>query len=387
MTDKSRWVKVKLGDIATEISNRVDNPKESFFDRFVGLEHFVSGELVIRNWGSTLDLISSMKEFKSNDVLLARRNVYLKRASLVTFDGLCSGDAIVLREKPSMIANKFLPFILNTENFWGFANANADGSMSKRINVKTLMQYEFLLPPVEEQERIAEVLWAADEVIVKYRNVLSSIQVAKNCLVDEWLATRLNKTVPFSELWTKSPESGCSAPEPAQETGKYVLSLSALSKNGYAPGNMKRAPVSLQMGKAQLSNGDLLISRSNTAELVGFVGIYNDDDKNVSFPDTMMRLCIDKSKVGDEYIQTILLSSYGRAYMKKICAGTSSSMKKINRKTLGSIRIPFVDASEQKQLVNKDSYFQTSAEHCINAVTKMCELLNQYLNRLLGGAN
>ena len=43
--DKSKWKPVKLGDLADEISIRVDNPGQSKYERFIGLDSFVSGEL------------------------------------------------------------------------------------------------------------------------------------------------------------------------------------------------------------------------------------------------------------------------------------------------------------------------------------------------------
>ena len=98
----------KMGDVVTEIKEKEDHPSQSRYDRFVGLEHYVSGEIVIRNYGSTELLQSSMKVFKSGDVLVARRNVYLKRASVVFFDGLTSGDSIVLRAKNSRLG-RLLP--------------------------------------------------------------------------------------------------------------------------------------------------------------------------------------------------------------------------------------------------------------------------------------
>ena len=50
--DKSAWVPVTLGEVAFEVSDRIDAPAESEYDRFVGLEHFVSGELKIKQWES-----------------------------------------------------------------------------------------------------------------------------------------------------------------------------------------------------------------------------------------------------------------------------------------------------------------------------------------------
>lgn len=106
--DRTKWIKAALGDVCNEISERIDNPASSGQTRFVGLEHFDSGNLKIRRWGSTENLESAMKVFSSSDVLFARRNAYLKRASLADFDGICSGDAIVLRERNEIIVPGFL---------------------------------------------------------------------------------------------------------------------------------------------------------------------------------------------------------------------------------------------------------------------------------------
>ena len=102
--------KVLLKDCCEEISQRIDNPAESGFERFVGLEHLETGETSIRNWGSTEDVTSSMKLFKTGDVIVARRNVYLRRAARAHFDGVCSGDGIVLRGKSGICLPDLLPF-------------------------------------------------------------------------------------------------------------------------------------------------------------------------------------------------------------------------------------------------------------------------------------
>ena len=83
--------RMKLKDIALEKNERVDNPSQSPYNLFVGLEHYDSGEATIRRYGSTERLESTMKVFHAGDVLIARRNVYLKRAATVNFDGLTSG--------------------------------------------------------------------------------------------------------------------------------------------------------------------------------------------------------------------------------------------------------------------------------------------------------
>ena len=164
-------MRYKMADVVTEIKEKEDHPSESKYERFVGLEHYVSGEIVIRNFGSTELLESSMKVFRSGDILVARRNVYLKRASVAMFDGLTSGDSIVLRAKNERVG-RLLPFVLNTDAFWDFADQYSDGTMSKRLSPKTLMEYEFDLPDESEQDELADILWAAVDAKHSYQELL-----------------------------------------------------------------------------------------------------------------------------------------------------------------------------------------------------------------------
>ena len=173
-----------MGELATEISQRVDNPAESEFEKFVGLEHFSSGDLKINRWKGTKNLVSSAKAFKAGDILLARRNAYLRRASLVDFDGCCSGDAFVLRENHDKVVPGFLAFVVNSNGLWDYANDNAAGTMSKRVKWRDLANYEFHLPPKAQQAELAELLWAMDEVIQTDRLLVENLKIAEKVYVE-----------------------------------------------------------------------------------------------------------------------------------------------------------------------------------------------------------
>ena len=159
-----------LGNVVDEISVRENNPSTSDYERFVGLEHYVSGEVEIVNYGTTANLNSAMKVFQEGDILVARRNVYLKRASVVYFDGLTSGDSIVLRAKDETIG-RILPFILNTEEFWDYAEKHSDGTMSKRLSPKVLKNYEFDLPE-DSLDELADLLWSMVDTKKAYKELL-----------------------------------------------------------------------------------------------------------------------------------------------------------------------------------------------------------------------
>lgn len=172
----------QLQDFANPISVAVTNPSQSGYSRFVGLEHYDSGEFVVKRYSGTELLTTTAKAFETNDILIARRNVYLKRAGIVFFDGITSGDTIVLRIKndcesttgvPKDLAQRIIPIVLNSEHFWIYANKHADGMNSKRISKEMLLTYEFELPSLEEQRVLADKLWAAYEVKESYKNLLA----------------------------------------------------------------------------------------------------------------------------------------------------------------------------------------------------------------------
>ncbi|MDC0393389.1 restriction endonuclease subunit S [Candidatus Pelagibacter sp.] len=174
--DKSDWQILKVGDLASEISERLDKPKDSNYDRFVGLDDFISGDIKIKNWKSTNNLVSSAKIFKKGDILFARRNAYLKRASSVNFDGCCSGDAFVLREDHKKIVPGFLALIMNSNSLWDFAISNAAGTMSKRVKWRDLQKYRCLLPKKKEQKEILNLIESVDEMVDKENAVLDNLK-------------------------------------------------------------------------------------------------------------------------------------------------------------------------------------------------------------------
>ena len=193
-----------IKDIADVINISVSNPSESGYDVFVGLEHYDIGEPVITRYGSTQMLTTACKKFQSGDILLARRNVYLRRAGLVEFDGLTSGDSIVIRVKNAIAIEgidaaaikRLLPFILNTNAFWDYANTNSDGTMSKRLSPQMLLDYEFDIPELSEQKSLADKLWAA----YKLKTAKLKLIAAINEMVKSQFIEMFGKNTPSVKL-------------------------------------------------------------------------------------------------------------------------------------------------------------------------------------------
>ena len=195
------WNKVKFKELAKQKSVRIDNPGESGFEKYVGLEHLDSGELVVKRYGSTSDVTSTMKLFNKGDILFARRNTYLKRVSVAPFDGVCSGDIIVLEPILNHIVEGFLPIFMQFEPFENKIIALSAGAFSKRIKWKQLAEEDVFVPSTSEQKKIVEIVWDIQDTIEKNDCVINTTEILKKGLLNELLTKGIgHKKFKLSEL-------------------------------------------------------------------------------------------------------------------------------------------------------------------------------------------
>lgn len=270
---KEGWTTVTLGDIAENISVRVDDPSKSGLDRFVGLVHLDSGSVTVSRWDSTDSVTSSMKQFQAGDVLLARRNAHLRRASAVDFEGVCSGDAYVLREKPDVIVPGLLKYILNTNRFWEYAIANADGSMSTRVKWKHLQSYSIILNSKTEQNQNLELLDAVNSCIDIGNQLHLDISQLIGIMCNH--ADNLSpKDSDFSEYIAIGPTNGIYKPGSSYslEIGNSsVIRIESLSDWKIdANSTLKRNDLnSDEIEKYKLEHNDLIINRVHSIQYLG----------------------------------------------------------------------------------------------------------------------
>lgn len=347
---KPGWRRVKFGDVVRLSKARSQDPLADGFERYVGLEHLEPGDLRIRSWGNVADGVTFTNVFKPGQVLFGKRRAYQRKVAIADFSGVCSGDIYVLESKDaSVLLPELLPFICQTDAFFDHAVGTSAGSLSPRTNWTSLADFGLALPPIEKQQSAIALLKAATDhsqsIEDAYLAAGRMLQAFKDCQLG---GNGSAKTYLLGDLLLGSPDSGCSAPPKDADTGYFVLGLAALSRDGYVSGDFKPVEPTTKMLAAKLSTGDLLISRSNTADRVGYAGIFSDDRDDVSFPDTMMRLRPNPALVRPDFLEALLQTTSAREYLMRIAAGTSASMKKINRANLLQMRLnlPSLDVQE-----------------------------------------
>lgn len=345
----------KMSDVVVEINERENNPAESKYERFVGLEHYVSGEVIIRNFGSTERLESTMKVFQSGDILVARRNVYLKRAATVDFDGLTSGDSIVLRPTNYLIG-RILPFVLNTDAFWDFADRYSDGTMSKRLSPKTLMKYEFDLPNDDELSVLADTLWAANDTREAYQELLrQSDELVKSQFIDMFGDPVLNsKELPVSPLsdyilFLTSGSRGWAKYH--SDSGEWFVTIKNVKDCKISTDDIQciTPPQNAEADRTRLQEGDLLISI--TADL-GRTGVVTQEiaDHGAYINQHLTCIRLNRNILNPLYVAYFMESDAGK---KQFFAKNLSSVKAgLNFESIRSLQIMVPPLDVQNEFIS-----------------------------------
>ena len=164
---------MKLEEFARE--SRATHKGDKSGVPIVGLEHLIPQE--IKFSGYDVDTENTFtKTFKKGQILFGLRRAYLKNAAIADFDGICSGDITVIEAIPGKVDPLLLPFIIQNDKFFDYAVSRSAGGLSPRVKWEHLKDYEFDLPPIEEQRILADKLWAAYRLKESYKKLLTATQ-------------------------------------------------------------------------------------------------------------------------------------------------------------------------------------------------------------------
>lgn len=391
---------VKFADVIHLSTSRTADPASAGIDRFVGLEHIEPENLHIRSWGSVADGTTFTNTFKRGQVLFGKRRAYQRKVAVADFDGVCSSDIYVFESKdPNVLLPELVPFILQSEGFYQYAVKTSAGSLSPRTNWSHLANYEFPLPPVDEQRRIADLLWAADDVISNNQDLLEKIYLLKRTATHNFTrssqTTKKLKATEFGKLpenWNVEPlgnllenvQYGLS--KPLQEKGDYpVFRMMNIIDGKMAANDMKYIDLPDDEFEAyKVNNGDILFNRTNSADLVGKLGIF-DLVGNYVFASYLIRLVAKQDVVLPEYLNYYLNSDEGQRRISSF-ATPGVSQTNINASNLQRVLVPVPPINEQMEIVSQLNQTDSSKEEIIRHIENSRELKKQLLTKFLANS-
>ena len=373
---KAEWMSVRFDQMAENVVDRV-HPRDAKTEYYIGLEHLDSDSLKIQRWGTPDEVDSTKFRFRRGDIIFGKRRSYQRKLGVAEFDGICSAHAMVLRAKEDVIAKEFLPVFMQSDLFMERALAISVGSLSPTINWKTLARQEFRLPPIHEQRRIAEILWAASEEINALDAILAALNFGRKVLVGEstargkrkgWRLRRLvdcftivsGQVKPTEEPYRSMPLVAPNHIE--QGTGRLLGIETSAQQNAIS-------------GKYLFKPGDVIYSKIRPnlrkATLVDFQGVCSADMYAFrAIPEIVIPSYLIALILGDDFSEF--------AESRSVRTG----IPKINREELGEYEVMIPPINEQRSICEVLRKFDTCDRRVNSQISETKKLKTHLINQL-----
>lgn len=379
---KPGWKVWRFDQMATNVNVRIDNPSESGMEHYVGLEHLDADSLKIRRWGTPGDVEATKLLFKKGDIIFGRRRAYQRKLGVAEFDGICSAHAMVLRSKPDVVLPAFLPFFMQSDLFMKRAVEISVGSLSPTINWRTMAIQEFVLPPIDEQVRLVDLLQALERTTESHRKIGGSADK----LVRALLSDVLNREWPVVDLGSVVHETQYGLSINAGSEGQYPMLRMMNIEDGLCVENdIKYVDLSEKDFETyRLVDGDVLFNRTNSYELVGRTGVYELEGDHV-FASYLVRIKTVPEKLEPKFLTLYLNSDFGRRQVLAY-ATKAVSQANVNASNLLRVRVPLPPLDVQKQLLEEIACAKSAERAAMARRSSAEEMKKQLMAEIAGDA-
>ena len=250
------------------------------------------------------------------------------------------------------VTPEFLGLFLKSPRAISIYKSRLRGTTARRrsLPTKVFQEIEFPLPPLGEQKRIAEILGEVSKAIELVSRQLE--------ILDDGLKTKMwndadeSSHVPLDHYIQKITSGKSLKEGDSEDYHNAVLKISAVTTGYFNEMEVKPLPKSYDPPEShRANNGDILLSRANTTELVGASALVETAATNLFLPDKLWKLRL-KDQVNAYFFWHLLQTKIVRSSISKASSGSGGSMKNISQKAFLAISVPDFSNEVQNQIGN-----------------------------------
>ncbi|MGM9334166.1 restriction endonuclease subunit S [Streptomyces murinus] len=344
----------------------------------------------------------SLTRFQEKDVLFAKITPCMENGKIAVARGLLNGRALgstefhVLRSLGAVLPEYLMHYLLQ-RNVRTSAEQNMSGAVGqRRVPRPYLEALEVPVPPLAEQHRIVAQIEQQISHIEAGEVALSEatrrVSELRSSIADTAISQHSGSPWErLQDLLREPLRNGVSAKATTDGTGIRTLTLTAVTRNDFSPQFTKVTSADPKRIKnLWLEDQDIFVQRSNSAELVGTSAIYRGERNWAIYPDLLIRVRVDQSRVLPEYTALALRTNRVLFYFRQNARGLSGSMPKIDQAMIENIDFPVPALRQQHEAIEwvkqQEAAIDPLAASVSKAQAESAELRAALLNAAFTGA-
>ena len=319
--------------------------------------------------------------------------------------GVVCGYHLAILRPHRKTCGSFLRWLFESEFIKANVAIRANGLTRVGLSYDAIGGLAIPHPDFHQQKAIATFLdretAKIDALVAEQRRLIALLKEKRQAVISHAVTKGLDPTVPMKDSGIESlgdvPEHWevkrvkhaiCSIEQgwspqcenaPALDDNQWgVLKVGSVNYGKFTPSENKSLPATLTpQPELAIRQGDLLISRANTTELVGSAAVAELDYGNLMLCDKLYRLRMDHSTLLPTFLCHVLNSKASREPIEIGATGASASMKNIAQSVILELWFAAPSIEEQSQVVTaiKERWDKTTAliDEAVHAIALLQE--------------
>jgi type I restriction enzyme S subunit len=386
------WQDVSLGDVATVERFGIQPGDIRDGTAYVGLKNIKSGGTLIDvRVVDAGDLASSKFRFTSRHILYGKLRPYLAKIASPEFDGICSTDIVPILPGPEA-DRRYLVHYLRQPSIVALANSRTTGINLPRVAPSALAELPIPLPPLTEQQRIADILDKADSLRAERRAVLQRVDLLADAI--------------FRDLFG-DPVSNPKGWPADQALGDVAYVVSGLTKGRKLHGQSTRSVPYLavlnvqdkrldlstvktidasgdEIARWRLQRHDLLLTEGGDPDKLGRGTLWSDELPEAIHQNHIFRVRLHTDRLRPVFLNWLIGTNRGKQYFLK-SAKQTTGIASINMTQLRGFPLLIPPTSLQDKFAQALTALNLYRDRCAASLMHLDDLFSSLQHRAFDG--
>ena len=306
---------------------------------------------------------------------------------------LCSNFTSILRPRKQYVAPKYLHYILFCNHKYGYV----EKYQNKTTGIINLQLQEYLkntkipLPPLPEQQKIASILDAADNLRQKDQQLIEKYTALSQSLFLEMFGDPVSNPMGWDKIELEEIADIVSGVTKGRKLkSKANLNIPYMRVANVQDGHLNLQEIKTIPGteediqKFGLHKGDILLTEGGDPDKLGRGTVWNDEIENCINQNHIFRVRLLCNKSTPIYLSKLCGSEYGKRYFLKLGKQTTG-IASINKTQLRKFPVLRPPINLQNQYAERILAIEAQKQLALAGLEKSEALFNSLLQRAFKG--